>query len=215
VPVGNEYTVPVPNASETATAVVPRVIDWQADKVDKEFSAAGLVPILRYEPGIVTSEGTVVNTEPPVGSTVALGSTVIVVVAGPVEPTLARYVDAHRETFVGYSTDTNGVAVVAVYQKADLTAVIAQLNTLAKGKPYRMQSCARSWAELQRVQIELSRRDFVPGAQKLAYGMSIDPLACAVRLTVNLSDAQIAELSARYQGALVIQKGDASRLPRR
>ena len=41
--------------------------------------------------------------------------------------------------------------------------------------------------------------------------MTIDPMACAVRLTIELTDAEVASLNARWPGALVIQRGAASR----
>jgi hypothetical protein len=102
--------------------------------------------------------------------------------------------------------------VVGINQQADLTKEIQMLAQLANGTNYRIQTCPRSFADLQRVQIELARRDFVPGADKLSFAMAIDPLACAVRLTIDMSEPDIAQLTAKYQGALVIQKGSVSRL---
>src|SRR5688572_29816557 len=201
-------------ASPTAAAprsVVPQVASLTVVEVDKLFAGAGLVPILRYQPGILTSQGTVVGTDPPAGAILPTGEAVTVLVAGPPGPTLDDYVNAHRETFVGIAADGNGVLVVGIHHQADLAKEIATLAQLADGAAYRIQSCPRSWTDLQRVQIELARRDFVPGADKLSFAMTVDPLACAVRLTIDMSEPDIAQLTARYQGALVIQKGSVRR----
>jgi phage gp37-like protein len=194
-----------------ARAVVPQAASLTVGEVDKLFAAAGLVPILRYQPGVLSGLGTVVATDPPAGAILPAGDAVNVLVAGPPGPTLHDYVDAHRETFVGMAADGNGVVVVGINQQADLTKEIETLGRLANGTTYRIQTCPRTWTDLQRIQLELGRRDFVPGAEKLGFAMAIDPLACAVRLTIDLSEPDIAQLTARYQGALVIQKGGASR----
>jgi hypothetical protein len=200
-----------PSASPPAKHAVPQVATLAVGEVDKVLLKAQLVPILRYEPGIVTGAGTVVGTEPPAGAMVAQGEVVTVIVAGSPGATLGEYVAAHRETYVGMGADANGVIVVGVHRNADLQHELGELTKLAHGAPFRVQSCALAWVDLQRVQLDLARREFVPGADKLAFAMTIDPLACAVRLTIDLSDAEIAQLSARYPGALVIQKGSASR----
>lgn len=202
---------PLASPASAARAVVPQVASLSVGEVDKLFAGAGLVPILRYQPGVLSGLGTVVATDPPAGAILPAGDMVNVLIAGPPGPTLYDYVDAHRETFVGMAADANGVIVVGIHQQADLTKEIETLGRLANGTAYRIQTCPRSWADLQRVQIELRRRDFVPGAEKLGFAMAVDPLACAVRLTIDLSEPDIAQLTARYQGALVIQKGSARR----
>jgi hypothetical protein len=197
--------------SPAPKTVVPQLATLTVGEVDKRLAAAGLVPILRYEPGVISGLGTVVGTDPPAGAQVRAGDVVTVLIAGQPGPTLEDYIAAHRETFVGIGVDTNGVIVVAIHQQADLTKEVSELSRLAGGRSYRVLSCGRSFTDLQRVQLELARRDFVPGADKLAFGTAIDPLACAVRLTIELTDAEVAQLTQKYQGALVIQKGTARR----
>ncbi len=209
-PAAEQKTMPSP-ATPTARAVVPQVAALSIAEVDKLFAAADLVPILRYQPGVLTGLGLVVGSDPPAGAILPTGYEVTVLVAGPPGPTLQDHVNAHREIFVGLAADANGVLVVGIHQQADLTKEIETLATLANGTAYRIQSCPRSWTDLQRVQLELARRDFAPGADKLGFAMTIDPLACAVRLTIDLSEPDIAQLTAKYQGALVIQKGSARR----
>ena len=200
-----------PTPSAQPRTVVPQVAALTAGEVDKVLAKASLVAILRYEPGVVTNAGTVVATEPPAGTMVWPGDIVTVIVAGAPGATLGEYVVAHRETYIGMAPDANGVLVIGIYRQADMQSELGQLTRLAAGKAFRVQNCAHSWAELQRVQLELSRRDFVPGADKLPFGMTIDPMACAVRLTIELTDAEVASLNARWPGALVIQRGAASR----
>jgi hypothetical protein len=200
-----------PAPSPKPRTVVPRVATMTAAEVDKVLAKASLVAILRYEPGVVTNAGTVVGTEPPAGTVLSPGDIVTVIVAGAPGATLGEYVAAHRETYVGLAPDANGVLVIGMYRQADMQRELGQLTKLAAGTAFRVQNCAHSWADLQRVQLELSRRDFVPGADKLAFGMTIDPMACAVRLTIELTDAEVAELNARWPGALVIQRGGAAR----
>lgn len=183
-----------------------------AGEVDKVLAKASLVAILRYEPGVVTNAGTVVGTEPPAGTMVSSGDVVTVIVAGAPGATLGEYVAAHRETFIGMAPDSTGVLVIGIYRRADMQSELGQLTKLARGQAFRVQNCAHSWTDLQRISLELARRDFVPGADKLSFGMTIDPLACALRLTIELTDAEITELNARYPGALVIQRGGASRM---
>lgn len=196
--------------AEVKTAV-PQIAAMPVGEVDKLLAQAGLIPILRFEPGVVSGAGSVIGTDPPAGTMLAHGQVVTVLIAGPPGDTLDEYVAAHRETFVGIGLDANGVIVIGVHQQADLQREMPQLSQLAKGKAFRVQSCSRTFADLQRIQLELARRDFVPGADKIAFATTIDPLACAIRLTIELSDAEVAQLTARYQGALVIQKGTAKR----
>jgi hypothetical protein len=206
-----EHQLSAGPTTAAARAVVPQVASLSVSEVDKLFAGAGLVPILRYQPGILTNQGTVVGSDPPAGAILPVGQAVTVLVAGAPGPTLDDYVNAHRETFIGIAADGNGVLVVGIHQQADLTKEIETLAQLADGTAYRIQSCPRSWTDLQRIQIELARRDFVPGADKLSFAMTIDPLACAVRLTIDMSEPDIAQLTARYSGALVIQKGSVRR----
>lgn len=200
-----------PTADNSARVVVPQLSAMRAAEADGILTKAGLVPILRYEPGIVAGKGTVVNTDPPVGSLLKAGDMVTVIVAGSPGTTLRDHIEAHRELFVGIGVDANGVLVVGVHQSADLAKQMPELSKLANGQPLRVKTCSRSWADLMRVQLELARRDFLPGADKLAFATTVDPLACAVRLTIDLTDAQVAEVTAKYEGALVIQKGTATR----
>ncbi|HZM80352.1 MAG TPA: PASTA domain-containing protein [Candidatus Limnocylindrales bacterium] len=211
------HPTPVANAPSESPAPegermsMPQLVASRAAEADGTLIKAGLVPILRYEPGIVTDAGTVVNTEPAGGSLVELGATVVVYIAGSPGKTLAEYVDGHRETFTGLGVDGNGVLVVGVVQSADLAKEMAALTEVAGGKSFRVQTCSRSWVELTRLQVELSKRRFLPGADKMAFATAIDPLACALRMTADLSDAEVAELTGRYSGALVIQKGHQAR----
>jgi hypothetical protein len=216
-PMPTEPTEPVANAPseppapESERMSMPQLVASHAAEADGVLIKAGLVPILRYEPGIVTEPGTVVNTEPGGGSSVELGATVTVYIAGPPGKTLAEYVDAHRETFTGLGVDGNGVLVVGVLQTVDLAKEMAALTEVAAGRAFRVQTCSRSWVELTKLQVELGKRRFLPGADKLAFATAIDPLACALRLTADLSDTEVAELTGRYPGALVIQKGTVRR----
>lgn len=196
-------------SSEAARLPVPAVVAMRAADADAALIKAGLIPILRYEPGVLTGNGTVVNTDPPAGTRLSHGDLVTVVVAGSPGATLHEYVDAHRERFVGVGSDANGVLVVGVHQSANLQTEMPRLTQLAGARQFRVQTCVRSWAELRRVQVSLSVHELLQGA---SFATSIDPLACAVRFTGNLSDAQVAALTAKFAGALVIQKGEASRL---
>lgn len=209
-PAAEQKAIPSPTQA-AARAVVPDVTSLSVTEVDKLFASAGLVPILRYQPGVLTGLGMVVGSDPPAGAVLPAGHEVAVLVAGPPDGTLQDYVNAHREVFVGLAADGNGVLVVGIHQNADLTKEIETLAALAQGAAYRIQACPRSWTDLQRVQLELARRDFVPGADKLSFATTIDPLACAVRLTIDLPEPEIAQLTAKYQGALVIQKGSVRR----
>jgi hypothetical protein len=211
VEAASEHQLAASPTTAPARAVVPEVASLSVSEVDKLFAGAGLVPILRYQPGILSSQGTVVGSDPPAGAILPAGNEVTVLIAGSPGPTLDDYVKAHRETFVGIAADGHGVLVVGIHQQADLTKEIETLAQLADGTAYRIQSCPRSWTDLQRIQIELARRDFVPGADKLSFAMTIDPLACAVRLTIDMAEPDIAQLTARYSGALVIQKGSVQR----
>jgi len=200
-----------PSAPDSERMSMPQLVATRAAQADQTLIKAGLIPILRYEPGIVTEAGTVVNTEPPGGSLVELGATVTVHIAGSPGATLMEYVDAHREIFTGVGADANGVLVVGIIQSADIASELGELTKLAGGQSFRLQTCARSWVELTKVQVELSKRRFLPGADRMAFATAIDPLACAVRMTADLSDAEVAELTSRYSGALVLQKGAARR----
>jgi hypothetical protein len=211
-PVANAPSEPPASAApESERMSMPQLVAKRAAEADGTLIKLGLVPILRFEPGIVTEAGTVVNTEPAGGSLVELGATVIVSIAGSPGKTLAEYVDAHRETFTGLGVDSNGVLVVGVLQTADVAREMAALTEAAAGKSFRLQTCSRSWVELTKIQVELSKRRFLPAADKIAFATAIDPLACALRMTADLSGAEVAELTSRYSGALVIQKGTVRR----
>ncbi|GHJ44975.1 hypothetical protein Cs7R123_23170 [Catellatospora sp. TT07R-123] len=207
-PSAADPVAPTPSAS-TRTTVVPQLTSTNVTVVEKDVIDGELIPILRYEPGVTT--GGVISTVPAPGTRVPEGTVVTIVVAGSPEPKLPSVVDADRETYVGIAKDRDGSWVVAVSSSADLNKTLQQLKSVAGNTPYRVQTCERSWVELMRVQMELGRRDFVPGADKMGFSTSIDPIACAVVLTAPLSDGEIAELTARYRGALVVQKGTAQR----
>jgi hypothetical protein len=203
-PVAAASSLPSPSV---VTAIVPDVVGQPAVTVGKQFGGAGLTVILRYEPGIMAAPGSVVSTEPPAGTVVAQGSVVTVMVAGPSARTLNDLVDAHRETYVGLSVDEFG-ATVAIYRRANVAQAIAELDAVAEGKLYAVQLCDRSYAELSRIMIELSRKEFVPGAKDLGFGFGIDARACAVHLTIGGLDRKyLPELLERYGGALVISFG--------
>jgi hypothetical protein len=191
--------LPSPSPS---TVIVPDIIGQQAALVGKNLP--GLTAILRYEPAVVAAPGTVVSTDPAKGTVVAAGSVVTVVIAGQAAQTLDGLVEAHRETFVGVTADSYGLSV-AIYRRADIRLAIAQLDSVVAGKQYRVQLCDRSYAELSRIEIELSRREFVPDAGKYPIGLRIDPQACAVHLTIGGMDHRyLPELLERYDGALVV-----------
>lgn len=206
-------TPSAPSVSPAAVsdAVVPPLLNLTPEQVDLTAAKAGLVPILHYEPALLTEVGLVAAVDPAVGTRLPSGSVVTVTVAGNHGPSLQDYATAHRETFIGIGADQNGVLIAGVHTSADMSSLLAKIATLVHGKAYRIQQCTRSWADLQRVQLELGRRDFSPDAASLSFATAIDPLACAVRLTADLPEAVIATLTARYQGALVIQKGSGTR----
>ncbi|WP_117209718.1 PASTA domain-containing protein [Allorhizocola rhizosphaerae] len=197
------------STAEHLRLAVPQVVTLPAAQADSVLTKAGLVPVLRFEPGILASEGTVVNTEPAAGTLQKMGDKVIVIVAGQPGPTLHDYVDAHREQFVGVGVDGNGVLVIGVHQSTDLGREMPVLTRLADGRALRVQSCQRTWVELRRVQVELQADPTLRGA---SFATALDPLACAVRFTGDVTDAQVAELTGRFSGALVIQQGSAGRL---
>ena len=70
---------PTPTAGRS---VVPQVASMSVHEVDKLFAEAGLVPILRYQPGVLTGLGTVVGSDPPAGAILPAGNEVTVLVAG-------------------------------------------------------------------------------------------------------------------------------------
>ncbi|MBV1852482.1 PASTA domain-containing protein [Catellatospora tritici] len=209
-PAADPAPVPSPTAS-ARMSMVPNLTSDNPVVVEKEILDGELVPIMKYEPGVVADANTVVNTVPAPGTRVPAGTVVTIVVAGSPAAKLSAVVDADRETFVGLAKDRDGSWVVAVSATADLPKTLQRLKAVAGSAPYRVQTCERSWVELTRVQIELGRRDFLPGADKLAFSTGIDPIACAVLMTVQLSDGEIAELTARYRGALVVRRGDVRR----
>jgi hypothetical protein len=200
-----------PSISAAGQVLVPQLMNTPVAEVDRAMAKVGLVPILRYEPAIITDKGAVAGVDPAPGTRLALGSTITVTIAGDHGPGLADYIDAHREAFIGLGADTGGVLVIAIYSGSDLTKMLSKVTGLAEGKTYRVQPCAHSWADLQRVQLDLGRREFSADAPSLSFATAIDPLACAVRLTADLPDSVIATLTAKYQGTLVIQKGSGTR----
>lgn len=204
---------PAPSAAPSASAGpmtrVPTTVDKHVELVDKEFPAAGLVPLIRYEPGLLLDRGVVAVTDPPAGTSVPMGSVVRVVVAG--EPvTLDDYVRAHWETFVGLTSDAKGTLVLAVHQGGGLPEVIEQAEKFTKGRAYRVVSCPRSRVELEQVRIELSRRTFLPRAADLKYSTDVDVASCALRVSADFTDAESTELTARFGAAVVIERGAAA-----
>lgn len=197
------------------SATVPQVLESDLPSAEKTMFAAGLVPMLRYEPALRDASGTVVATLPTPGTTVDIGSTVTLVIAGAPPVGLSGYALAHRDTVVGVARDAKGGWVVAVHTDADVTQLLGRLNDLAPGQRVRLQRCTRTWAELAKIEIELARRDFAPQVHNLTLGLELDPLACAVRInTDELTSAQVADLVQRYGGAVVVVAGEASRAGR-
>jgi hypothetical protein len=199
---------PSPSASPSPAPLtrVPEVPDGHLPLVDKVFPAAGLVALVRYEPGLLDAPGKVALTDPPAGASVPMGSVVRVVVAGaPAD--LDQYVDGNGEVFVGSTVDAEGTLVLAVYQKAQgLAEAVEGAKKYTGGKTYRVVTCPRSRVDLERLRIELSRRTFLPRAAKLEYATGIDVASCALRLTADITDVETEQLAGRFGDALVIER---------
>jgi hypothetical protein len=200
-------TVPEPSADVVvATTRVPQVVDQPVALLDKEFGAAGLVPLVKYEPGLLLDPGLVAVTDPPGGTTVPRGSVVRVVVAGK-PGTLDEYVRGHWETFVGTGVDAKGTIVLGVHEGNGLPDVVEGVKRYVNGKAYRLVTCPHSRVDLQRVVVELSGRTFLPRARTLNFTLGVDGYACAAQLRADLTDEETAQLMARYGAKLVIERG--------
>jgi hypothetical protein len=198
---------PPPSPSSGPTARVPELTNKHVALVEKEFPPAGLVALVRYEPGLLLEPGTVAVTDPPAGTIAPAGSVVRVVVAGAPQ-TLDDYILGNREVFVGTGLSSDGALVLSVYQKGpQANAVIEGARKYITTKQYRVVSCSRSWVELTQVQIELSRREFLPRAGELRFSTQVDPASCALRLSADLTDDETEQLMKQFEGALVIERG--------
>lgn len=199
--------VPEPSAdAAVVTTRVPQVVDGGIGLLDKEFGKAGLVPLVKYEPGLLLDRGVVAVTDPPSGTSLPRGSVVRVVVAG--EPaSLDEYIRGHWETFVGTGIDAKGTVVLGVHEGNGLPGVVEGVEKYVKGKPYRLVTCPHSRVDLEKVVVELSERRFLPNAAALKFALSIDGYACAVQMRADLSDEQTAQLMERFGAKLVIERG--------
>ncbi|GAA2391703.1 hypothetical protein Cme02nite_13150 [Catellatospora methionotrophica] len=199
--------VPEPTADAvTVTTRVPQVVDGGVKVLDKEFSKAGLVPLVKYEPGLLLERGVVAVTDPPGGTSLPRGSVVRVVVAG--EPaTLDEYIRGHWETFVGTGIDAKGTVVLGVHEGNGLPGVVEGVEKYVKGKPYRLVTCPNSRVDLEKVVVELSERRFLPTASALKFSLSIDGYACAVQMRADLNDEETAQLMEKFGAKLVIERG--------
>lgn len=190
----------------TQTVEVPRLSGALIDDAVSLVEEAGLVAQI-----VVVNEATptpehVISTEPPVGTQVDVGSTVILTMQAAVdEPedpegaaliALQNLIDSEADLFVGYYIDETGAAIVAT--SPEESEAQERLGTLSQD--YETLICSRSRAELTAViaavQAELQRMN-VEGAS--AFG--IDAKSCAARVQ--------ASLTAEQQAALVEQFGDA------
>lgn len=201
---------PPPSPSAGPTARVPDLTNKSVDLVEKEFPPAGLVALIRYEPGLLLEPGTVAVTDPPPGTIAPAGSVVRVVVAGGPK-NLDDYIRGNHEVFLGSTLSSDRTLVLSVYQNGpEAAAVIEGARGFIKVKQYRVVSCARSRVELERIQIELHRRDFLPRAGELKFSTQVDPASCALRLSADLTDEETEQLMKRYEGALVIERGSGA-----
>ncbi|MEV4412159.1 PASTA domain-containing protein [Catellatospora sp. NPDC049609] len=208
VPAGEVPALPSPPSGPTAR--VPELTNKHVDLVEKEFPAAGLVALIRYEPGLLLEAGTVAVTDPPPGTIAPAGSVVRVVVAGAPK-NLDDYIRGNHEVFLGAGLSSDGTLVLSVYQKgAEAGAVIEGARKYITAKQYRVVSCPRSRVELEQVQIELSRREFLPRAGELKFSTQVDPASCALRLSADLTDDETEQLMKRFEGALVIERGSGA-----
>ncbi|WP_144121488.1 hypothetical protein [Catellatospora sichuanensis] len=205
----NQPPADVPEPSADAVVVttrVPQVVDSAIGLLDKEFGKAGLVPLVKYEPGLLLERGVVAVTDPPGGTSLPRGSVVRVVVAG--EPaSLDEYIRGHWETFVGTGIDAKGTVVLGVHEGNGLPGVVEGVKKYVKGKPYRLVTCPHSRVELERVVVELSERRFLPTAASLKFSLAVDGYACAVQMRADLSDEETAQLMEQFGAKLVIERG--------
>lgn len=198
---------PEPSADAVVvTTRVPQVVDRAIALLDKEFGKAGLVPLVKYEPGLLLERGVVAVTDPPGGTSLPRGSVVRVVVAG--EPaSLDEYIRGHWETFVGAGADPKGTVVLGVHEGNGLPEVVEGVEKYLKGKPYRLVTCPHSRVELEKVVVELGERRFLPTAATLKFTLSVDGGACAVQLRADLTDEETAQLMDRFGAKLMIERG--------
>ncbi|RIV40067.1 PASTA domain-containing protein [Micromonospora radicis] len=219
VPVGAAPEL-VSSAGSTSTGPgagqvrVPDLVSRAAPLVDKEALAAGLVPILEYRPDAERPSGTVVATRPVAGSVVAAGSVLTVVVAGPPEPTLDGYVAANRHSFVGLTTAADGTIVLALGAGTGRAQALAGAAPFLGDRETRVVECDTTWAALQEIGVELSRRDFLPPGDQRAVAMHVDAAACGLRLRAEFTDAELRTLRERFGPEVVVERGPVGgRLP--
>lgn len=211
--------LPAPSATQDS---VPDVIGMQYKKVDGIMQARLLVPFLRFAPELTTNAGTVVALEPPAGTVAKPGDVVVVVVAGPNPNTygegtqgalaISQLAQLDQKTFVGVGWDWSDDSIVlALAPGVDLESWRARITALARGEKFRLQSCLYSHAELRKLQVQLSERDFLPRAKQMTFSINIDPVSCSVQLAGAFTPAEVTQLQERYGGALNVLTGKAPR----
>lgn len=196
-------------AGASSTPTVPDLIGQDASSVDKLAAQAGVVPMISYEPGAAGRLGTVVRVDPPPGTAVALGDTVEVAVAGRPGNTLDELVAADRRSFVGLGADPDGTLVVAVAAGPAADAALRRIQPSLAGRKHRVVRCAATWAELSRLAVEIGRSADLRTSS--GYAITVDPGACAVRVTGDLHADAVTALRATYGDRIVVEPGGAAR----
>jgi PASTA domain len=196
------------------TAVVPDLAGRSAATIDKMAARAGVVPVVDHDAGVARPAGTVVAVDPAAGTTVLLGSTIRVTVAGAPGGTLDDLIAADRRSFVGLGVDPDGTLVVAVADRADVDAALRRIGPKLAGRKHRTVHCGTSWTELARVTVEVTRRGDLRAVR--GFAVTIDPASCAVRVEGDIPADVAAALRTAYPSTVVVKSiGAAQRAPRR
>lgn len=194
-------------------ATVPDLVGRESAMIDKAAAAAQLVPLIEHVPCAAQSAGTVLGVTPAPGTQVPVGSTITVTVAGAPGDSLDDLIAADRRHFVGLGADPDGTLVVAVTEGSAATAALQRIAPALAGRKHRVVRCATSWAQLARVAVEVAGRADVRTSAGLV--ITVDPAACAVRVTGDIPATTVAALEATYASAVVVEPGEpARRAPR-
>ena len=211
-----------------ASGGVPNVIGRSEAAAVKLLARYGLVAEIRYDPSS-SPAGMVMDEAPPAGAAWPRSHVIGLLIAGRGElngplggpknepdETLAPFaalIGANPQAFVGMYRDQAGTPVVVFNPGISPTAWRAQLGALARGRPYRTESCSHSLAELNGVADDLATADGILRQKHISFGVGVDAQTCTVRVHASaLAASVLAALSKLYGPLITI---DASGSPHR
>ena len=207
-----ESNLPAPSNTEEAQGIqVPSVTGLLIDIAVSDVEAAGLIAEIQYvnEPTGVSEH--IIRTDPPVGSKIDVGSTVVLVTQEAMEvpedpegiPFIALeiLIADNPDIFVGYYVE-DGLPAIRTSPSADMLSAGTMVQSIPN-LDFAITACTRSSEELAGIVDDLKEFSVQIGLDS-ATSYGIDAENCSVHFGATLSPAQEDQFEAEFGNSVTI-----------